>query len=105
MVNNACHALTEKARKDKDFEPKIHVRSRHLGHGVEITIRDNGPGINDQILDKIFNPFFTTRPANREHIGLGLSISYDIVRAHQGDIKVSSKLGVFTEFKILLPKS
>jgi len=104
MVNNACQALTEK-HNEKPFKPILSIETRNLKGYVEICLRDNGPGIPEQLLDKIFNPFFTTKPGNPEHIGLGLSISYDIIRGHQGDIKVDTLLGEFTEFRIILPSN
>jgi signal transduction histidine kinase len=67
-----------------------------------ITIKDNGPGIPQQVIDKIFQPFFTTKPTG-EGTGLGLSLSFDIVKAHGGEIKVISKEGIFTELLVSLP--
>ena len=70
---------------------------------IRITIRDNGPGIPQDVLDKIFNPFFTTKPAG-EGTGLGLSLSYNIItKGHGGELKVNTKPGKFTEFIIKLP--
>jgi signal transduction histidine kinase len=80
------------------------VRTRDLGAQVEIRVRDNGTGIPPEIRDKLFQPFFTTKPTG-EGTGLGLSISYDIVtQAHGGTIEVDSALGGFTEFTIRLPR-
>jgi len=70
--------------------------------GILISVRDNGPGIPQKILDKIFQPFFTTKPTG-QGTGLGLSLSYDIVRAHGGDLKVKTKEGEGAEFIIFLP--
>ena len=78
--------------------------TRDLGDSVEITIRDNGTGIPPEVKDKMFNPFFTTKPAG-EGTGLGLSISHDIiVKQHGGSIEVETEPGVFTEFRIVLPR-
>jgi signal transduction histidine kinase len=80
------------------------VQTKNLGKQVEIHIRDNGTGIPREVLDKIFNPFFTTKPAG-EGTGLGLSISYDtIVQEHKGELKVETEEGEYTEFIIVLPK-
>jgi signal transduction histidine kinase len=79
------------------------VRTRNLGDAIEIRIRDNGSGIKPEVLDKIFNPFFTTKPP-AEGTGLGLSISHDvIVQQHQGELKVETEVGNYTEFIIILP--
>jgi len=72
--------------------------------GVLISVRDNGPGIPQNVLDKIFQPFFTTKPTG-QGTGLGLSLSYDIVKAHGGEIKVETKQGEGSEFIIQLPVS
>ena len=78
--------------------------TRSLGNGVEIRIRDNGTGIPSEVRDKIFSPFFTTKPAG-EGTGLGLSMSHDIiVKQHGGSINVETERGVFTEFIITLPR-
>jgi signal transduction histidine kinase len=81
------------------------VTTRDLGDAVEIRVRDNGTGIAPEIKDRLFQPFFTTKPTG-EGTGLGLSISYDIVtQEHGGTITVDSKVGEFTEFTIRLPRS
>ena len=78
--------------------------TRNLGDAVEIRIRDNGTGIAPEVRDKIFNPFFTTKPSG-EGTGLGLSMSHDIiVKQHGGQIDVETEPGVFTEFRIVLPR-
>ena len=78
--------------------------TKNLGDRVEITIRDNGDGIPPEVREKMFNPFFTTKPAG-EGTGLGLSISHDItVKQHAGSIEVDTQPGEFTEFKITLPR-
>ena len=81
------------------------MTTRDLGEAVEVTVRDNGIGIPPEISDKLFQPFFTTKPTG-EGTGLGLSISYDIVtQQHGGTITVESEPGAFTEFTIRLPRS
>ena len=86
------------------FEPTLKVTTRDLGDAVEIRVRDNGIGIPAEIRDKLFQPFFTTKPTG-EGTGLGLSISYDIVtQQHGGSITVDSQIDAFTEFAITLPR-
>jgi signal transduction histidine kinase len=104
IINNACYAAHEqKARLGEGFSPKLSVHSKNLGDKIEIRIRDNGNGISPEIRDKIFNPFFTTKPTG-QGTGLGLSISYDIiVQEHHGEIKVETEEGKFTEFVVRLP--
>jgi len=104
VLNNACYATHEQAKTNKKYQPKLTVRSYNRGDWVELRIKDNGPGIPEDIRRDIFTPFFTTKPAGKG-TGLGLSISYDIVvKEHQGEIVVDSKPGEFTEFVITLPK-
>jgi signal transduction histidine kinase len=78
------------------------VRTKKVGDKVLISVRDNGPGIPQKILDKIFQPFFTTKPTG-QGTGLGLSLSYDIVKAHSGELRVKTKDGEGAEFVITLP--
>jgi signal transduction histidine kinase len=87
---------------DKNMGPTVWVSTKKAGDSVFISVRDNGPGIPQKILDKIFQPFFTSKPTG-QGTGLGLSLSYDIVKAHGGEIKVETKEGAFTEFIIHLP--
>jgi signal transduction histidine kinase len=90
---------------DPAFRPVLKVITRDLGNEVEIRVRDNGTGIPPEFRDKLFQPFFTTKPTG-EGTGLGLSISYDIVtQEHGGTITVDSTIGEFTEFTIRLPRS
>lgn len=105
IINNACYAANDKKRKDGvDFLPAIKVSTKNCGNKVEIYIRDNGNGIPQSIRKKLFNPFFTTKPAG-EGTGLGLSLSYDIVvKQHSGEIKFESEEGKYTEFIITIPK-
>jgi signal transduction histidine kinase len=87
------------------FEPTLNVTTRELGDAVEIRVRDNGIGIPEEVRDKLFQPFFTTKPTG-EGTGLGLSISYDIVtQQHGGSITVDSKVGEYSELTIRLPRS
>lgn len=107
IVNNACYAVDKKKKTThaNNFSPMIWIRTKNLGKRVEISIRDNGPGIAPEIRDQIFDPFFTTKPTG-EGTGLGLSISYDIiVHEHQGEIKVETEEGEFADFTVVLPKS
>jgi signal transduction histidine kinase len=88
-----------------DFEPVVRATTRNLGNTVEIRIRDNGTGIPAEVKEKMFNPFFTTKPAG-EGTGLGLSMSHDIiVKQHGGTIDVDTEPGQFTEFRIVLPRT
>ena len=105
IINNACYAAYDKKKKadDNNFSPTIKISSKRLKGKAEIRIGDNGNGIPDDILDKIFQPFFTTKPTG-EGTGLGLSLSYDIVaKVHNGELKVETKAGKGTEFIIILP--
>jgi signal transduction histidine kinase len=105
IINNACYSTAQKKKELKDaYFPVLRVRTRDLGSKVEVSIHDNGKGIPPQVMDKIFNPFFTTKPSG-SGTGLGLSISYDIVvQEHHGEIKVNSKEGEYAEFIVILPK-
>ena len=105
MVGNACDATAEKraaARPGDSYSPTLWLTTRRGVDDVEIRIRDNGNGIPDDVIDKIFNPFFTTKPTDRG-TGLGLAISSDIVRQHGGSIRAESEPGEFTEMIIQLP--
>jgi signal transduction histidine kinase len=106
LISNGFYAATKRKGEagDKDFEPVLAVATKNLGDGVEIKIRDNGTGIPAEVKAKMFNPFFTTKPAG-EGTGLGLSISHDIiVKQHGGSIAVDTEPGKFTEFRIVLPR-
>ena len=93
-----------RAADSDSYEPTLTATTRNLGDSVEIRIRDNGTGIPPEVKEKMFNPFFTTKPAG-EGTGLGLSISHDIiVKQHCGSIEVDTKPGEFTEFRIVLPR-
>lgn len=105
VVNNACYATNEKKKVTRDsFEPKLSVCTKNLADKVEIRIRDNGTGMPKDVVSKIFNPFFTTKPTGKG-TGLGLSLSYDIVvKEHNGEMKVETEEGNYTEFIITIPK-
>jgi GAF domain-containing protein len=106
LISNGFYAATKrKAQVNGDYKPTLTAATRNLGDCVEIRIRDNGTGIPPEIRDKMFNPFFTTKPAG-EGTGLGLSISHDIiVKQHSGSIEVDSQPGEFTEVRIVLPRA
>jgi two-component system, NtrC family, sensor kinase len=105
LISNGFYATTKRRAEAGDgFEPMLSAATKNLGDKVEIRIRDNGTGIPEEIKEKIFNPFFTTKPSG-EGTGLGLSMSHDIiVKQHDGSIDVETEPGLFTEFKIILPR-
>jgi signal transduction histidine kinase len=86
----------------RGFEPTVAVSTKRKENLVIVSVKDNGNGIPQEIKDKIFQPFFTTKPTG-QGTGLGLSLSYDIVKAHGGELKVNTKLGHGSEFTICLP--
>jgi signal transduction histidine kinase/ligand-binding sensor domain-containing protein len=103
LINNAFYAVDEKKKLNEDgYEPTVTVSTKKNNGKVEIRVIDNGSGIPQKVLDKIFQPFFTTKPTG-QGTGLGLSLSYDIVKAHGGEIKVQTKEKEGTEFIIILP--
>lgn len=104
IINNAMYAAHEHAQTEQKREPVIRVATRDGGGQVEIRIRDNGPGIPEKIREKIFEPFFTTKPTG-EGTGLGLSMTYDIIKLHKGTLRIETEPGEFTEFIITLPKT
>jgi two-component system NtrC family sensor kinase len=105
LITNSFYAATKRKGVARDgYEPTLAAATKNLGDRVEIRIRDNGTGIPPEVKEKIFNPFFTTKPAG-EGTGLGLSISHDvIVKQHGGSIEVDTEPGEFTEFRIILPR-
>ena len=105
LISNGFYAATKRAAESGNgFEPVLKAATKNLGDAIEIRIRDNGTGIPVDVKDKIFNPFFTTKPAG-EGTGLGLSMSHDIVvKQHGGTIDVATEPGAFTEFVITLPR-
>ncbi|MCH6202061.1 ATP-binding protein [Aquiflexum sp. LQ15W] len=120
LINNAFQACAERkgqlsqssnpdGYREESFQPLVSLSTKKLGDKIEISIKDNGPGIPDSIKSKIFQPFFTTKPTG-QGTGLGLSLSYDIVKAHGGELRVETNSGgglpagkTFTEFTIILP--
>jgi signal transduction histidine kinase len=105
VANGFYAAIKRKAEAGNGYEPMLAAATRDLGDRVEIRIRDNGTGIPPEVKDKMFNPFFTTKPAG-EGTGLGLSLSHDIiVKQHAGSIEVDTEPGQYTEFRIILPRT
>jgi GAF domain-containing protein len=107
LISNGFYAATKRKTEANggDYEPTLAAATKNLGDSVEIRIRDNGTGIPPEVREKLFNPFYTTKPAG-EGTGLGLSISHDIVvKQHGGSIEVDTKPGEFTEFRIVLPRA
>jgi signal transduction histidine kinase len=103
VYTNALYSVIEKKKQLKDgFIPSIAVSTRKSAEKIEVRIRDNGLGMPKSIMDKIFRPFFTTKPTG-EGTGLGLSLSYDVIKAHGGEIKVESSEGEWAEFIIEIP--
>jgi signal transduction histidine kinase len=106
LISNGFYAATKrKSEAGETFEPSLSAATKSLGKTVEIRIRDNGTGIPPEVKEKMFNPFFTTKPAG-EGTGLGLSMSHDIiVKQHGGTIEVETEPGAFTEFRLVLPRT
>ena len=107
VISNGFHAATKRRAETDgaDYEPTITASTKNLGNRVEISIRDNGTGMTPDVKEKMFNPFFTTKPTG-EGTGLGLSISHDvIVKQHAGTIEVDTQPGEFTEIRIVLPRT
>lgn len=103
LISNAFYAVSEKKKQHQnDYEPTVTITTKNENAKVEIRVKDNGNGIPQKVLDKIFQPFFTTKPAG-QGTGLGLSLSYDIVKAHGGELKVETKEGEGSIFAISLP--
>ena len=102
LISNAFYAVNDQKQQDKDFNPVVSVSTKKIGDHIEIKVTDNGNGIPQKVLDKIFQPFFTTKPTG-QGTGLGLSLSYDIVKAHGGSLTVISSEGKGSEFSFTLP--
>jgi signal transduction histidine kinase len=103
LITNAFYAVNERSKMGaENYEPKVEVMTRRAKDAVEILVSDNGNGMPDHVKEKVFQPFFTTKPTG-QGTGLGLSLSYDIIKAHGGELKVESKEGEGTEFMIFLP--
>ncbi len=94
--------MNKKKQAGDGFIPTVSVSTRNKGSRVEISVKDNGNGIPSALRDKIWQPFFTTKPTG-QGTGLGLSLSYDIVKAHGGELKIESTEGEGAEFLIILP--
>ena len=115
LYNNAFYAVNEKKKSGHGvaegepgnspttYEPTVSIKTKKTGDLVLITVIDNGPGIPQKVMDKIFQPFFTTKPTG-QGTGLGLSLCYDIIKAHGGEINVETKEGIGAEFTIRLPQ-
>jgi signal transduction histidine kinase len=103
LFNNAFYAVGEKKKQmDGPYEPALTLTTKKTDGKIVISLKDNGNGIPNRVVDKIFQPFFTTKPTG-QGTGLGLSLSYDIVKALGGEIKVDSEEGIYTEFVIQIP--
>jgi two-component system, NtrC family, sensor kinase len=103
LYNNAFYAVSEKAKRHPEgYAPTVSVSTKKVVDKIEIMVEDNGNGISEKVVDKIFQPFFTTKPTG-QGTGLGLSLGYDIVKAHGGEISVKTKEGAFTALMIQLP--
>ena len=102
LITNAFYTVSEKKKQaGDDYQPTVTVNTKKMNDAIEVTVKDNGNGIPSKVLDKIFQPFFTTKPTG-QGTGLGLSLSYDIVKAHGGELKVETKEGEGSEFVIHL---
>jgi two-component system NtrC family sensor kinase len=105
LFNNAFYAVNEKGKQQiQGYEPAVSITTKKVNDKVLLTVKDNGNGISEKVIDKIYQPFFTTKPTG-QGTGLGLSLSYDIVKAHGGEIKVNTKEWEYTEFIVQLPAS
>ena len=104
LINNAFFAVAAKSKTGANgYVPLVTVKTKHVDNHVEIRVKDNADGIPDNVLDKIFQPFFTTKPAG-QGTGLGLSLSYDIItKGHNGHLEVDTSEGIGTEFIIEIP--
>jgi len=103
LITNAFYAVNEKKKSgEENYDPIVSITSKKKANIIEIKVTDNGNGMPQKVLDKIFQPFFTTKPTG-QGTGLGLSLSYDIIKAHGGELKVETKEGEGTQFKIVLP--
>lgn len=105
LTKNAFDAMREKINKSgPDYKAKLEVRTKDLGNAILIEVEDNGPGVPDEIKDKLLMPFFTTKKGT-EGTGLGLSITHDIIKAHNGSLDITTVVGEWTKFSITIPKS
>ena len=101
LLNNAFYEVNERFKTTKDYQPKVELSTYLSGRNLIIKVWDNGKGIPEEMMAKIFEPFYTTKPTGLG-TGLGLSLSHDIVKAHGGELKVNSRLQEYTEFTISL---
>jgi len=103
LINNAFYAVNERQKMNLNgYEPIVSISTKSLPDKVEITVKDNGVGIHESVREKIFQPFFTTKPTG-QGTGLGLSLSYDIVKAHGGELKFETAVDGGSEFIIDVP--
>jgi signal transduction histidine kinase len=103
LFNNAFYAVKQaNSEKRVNYQPTVWASTKKLNGNVLICVKDNGIGIPQKVISKIFQPFFTTKPTG-EGTGLGLSLSYDIIKAHEGELKVETEEGEGSEFVIQLP--
>ena len=103
LYNNAFYSVHEKKKLLKEaFEPTVLITTKRAKQTIEISIKDNGTGIPEKVVDKIYQPFFTTKPSG-QGTGLGLSLSYEIIKTHGGEIKVETREGEYANFIVILP--
>jgi signal transduction histidine kinase len=103
LYNNAFYAVKEKQKAEStNYEPTVSVVTKKVDENIYVTVQDNGYGIPQKIVDKIFQPFFTTKPTG-QGTGLGLSLAYDIIKTHGGELKVETKESEGSEFIFYLP--
>ncbi|MBE9461786.1 ATP-binding protein [Dyadobacter subterraneus] len=102
LISNACYAVIEKSKIEKDYVPEVSIKTTKTRDGIRIQFRDNGKGIPQKEIEQIFSPFFTTKPTSKG-TGLGLYMSKDIVEYHKGEMSINSKSGEYTIVEILLP--
>ena len=104
LITNAFYAVSEKKKQmDGKYEPTVSISTKKIKNEIQIKVKDNGNGIPQKAMEKIFQPFFTTKPSG-QGTGLGLSLSYDIIKAHGGEIKVETKDGEGAKFIVQLPE-
>ena len=101
LYNNAFYAVMQKKNINENYDPTVSVSTKKLNDKIEVRVKDNGNGIPQKVLDKIFQPFFTTKPTG-QGTGLGLSLAYDSIKAHGGEIKVETREGEGTMFIVQL---
>jgi len=105
LVKNAFDAMRDKINEvGNDYKATVKITTKDLEDQILIEVEDNGPGVPDEIKDKLLMPFFTTKKGT-EGTGLGLSITHDIIKSHEGKLDIESRLGEFTRFRILMPKA